>query len=137
MPLFPCAVKPDTLRVNLFTDDGKVTRAGAGAKELAGDEFPFRGYESGCRLPMGPFGTKASGLCAILSPFCVSVNRSGQRPAVVGEAVIGSGAEAYGCSTMLRNIGAKVISANARGICRGSETPEFCSEGTMLCLDWV
>ena len=111
--MFPCAVKPDTLRVNLFTDDGKVTRAGAGAKELAGDEFPFRGYENGCRLPMGPFGTKASGLCAILSPFCVSVNRSRQQPAVVGEAVISSGAEAYGCWAMLRNI------TNIKFICLG------------------
>jgi|GEM_PF-4833761 len=104
MPLFQCVVKSDTRQVNLFTDEGKVTRAGAGAKELAGDRFPFRGHENGCRAYMGTFCAKEEGSCAFPSPFRVSVNRSGQRPAVVEEEEIGSCAEAASCWVMLRNI---------------------------------
>ena len=104
MPVFQCAVKPDTRRVNLFTDDGKVIRAGAGAKELAGDGVPYRGYENGCRAHMGTFCAKVEGSCAFPSPFRVSANRSGQRLAVVEEEAIGSGAEVASCWVMLRNI---------------------------------
>jgi len=102
--MFQCAVKPDTRRVNLFTEDGKVSRAGAGAKESAGDGYSFHGHENGCRGYMGTFCTKASGSCAIPYLLFVSANRSGRRPAVEGEKAIGSGAEAVGCCVMLRNI---------------------------------
>ena len=104
MALFQCAVKPDTRRVNLFTEDGKVSRAGAGAKESAGDGYSFHGHENGYKGYMGTFCTKASGSCAIPYLLFVSVNRPGKQPAVVKKEAIGSGVEAAGCRVMLRNI---------------------------------
>src|SRR5690606_23554822 len=96
--------KPDTRRANLFTDDGKVSRAGAGAKESAGNGYSFHGYENGCRVYMGTFFAKASDSCAIPYLLFVSVSRLGQRPAVEREEAIGSGVEVVGCRVMLRNI---------------------------------
>ena len=104
MALFPCAAKSDTRQVNLFTEDGKVPRAGAGAKEPVGDGFPFRGHENGCRGYMSTFGAKESGSCAIPYLLFASVNRPGKQLAVVKKEAIDSGAEVVGCWVMLRNI---------------------------------
>ena|GEM_PF-6294209 len=104
MAVFPCAAKPDTRRVNLFTNDGKVPRAGAGAKEPVGEGYSFHGYENGCRGYMGTFGAKESGSCAIPHLLFASVNRPGKQPAVVKKEAIDSDAEVVGCWVMLRNI---------------------------------